>query len=190
VISECRKADDFVSGGKSARISVAILERSMKFLRRFRVTLAALLLAFALIAAGRMLHLNVINLESLQRIDRHSVDDVIVGLVLIILGVSIDSALARQRLAHEQEKLLVLKATMRTVQDIMNNFLASVQIYAAESEDYVTLETRKMLEERIRDAATKLQTLGNLASTPMREVAAGPVIDYESARKERFSAAA
>jgi hypothetical protein len=162
----------------------------MKLMCRFRVTLAALLLAFTLITAEKLLRLNVLNLESLLAIDRRSVDDVIVGLVLIIFGVSIDGALARQRLAHEQEKLLVLKATMRTVQDIMNNFLASVQAYAAESEDYVTLETQKMLEERIRDAATRLQALGNLASTPMREVAAGPVIDYEMARKDVYSAAA
>ena len=73
----------------------------MKFLSRFRMTFIAMLLAIGLVAAGKFLKLNIVNLENLISMDASSIDDVVAGLFLIILGVSVDSAMLRQRLSLE-----------------------------------------------------------------------------------------
>ncbi len=162
----------------------------MKFLSRFRMTFIAMLLAIGLVAAGKFLKLNIVNLENLISMDASSIDDVVAGLFLIILGVSVDSAMLRQRLSLEDQRLEVLKATMRTVQDIMNNFLVSVQLFSSECQGLVSTEAEDQLEERIREVSLKLKALGDLKSADTTPMAAGTGIEFQSSEKKFYSHAA
>ena len=63
-----------------------------------------------------------------------------------------------------EEKVKVLKATMRTVQDITGNFLNSLQYFKLEIDKNKTLpsESAKKVDELIQDAALRINILGNV----------------------------
>jgi len=81
-----------------------------------------------------------------------------------------------------EEKLRVLKATMRTVQDITGNFLNSLHFFKLEIEKNETLtpESVTRLDELIKDTAQRLNKLGNLNEIHEKKMAGDTVgIDYE-----------
>lgn len=81
-----------------------------------------------------------------------------------------------------EEKLKVLKATMRTVQDITGNFLNNLHFFKLEIERNKTLtaESVTKLDELINDTALRLNKLGNLDEIREKKMAGDTVgIDYE-----------
>jgi hypothetical protein len=110
------------------------------------------------------------------------IDELIAIIVLIFAGLTIDQLRAKRRADLEAkmqaERLLVLKATMRTVQDIVNNFLQSMMLLEIEAGESVSPETTQLLERARRETFEKLKTLADLESTPEIEMAVGPGIDY------------
>lgn len=81
-----------------------------------------------------------------------------------------------------EEKLKVLKATMRTVQDITGNFLNSMQFFKLEIENNKTLtsESAKKLDELVNDTSQRLNKLGNLDEIREKKMAGDTIgIDYE-----------
>jgi hypothetical protein len=76
------------------------------------------------------------------------------------------------------QRLRVFKATMRTVQDIVNNFLDSLQLVHLEAEDQLPAEMQTVVERMIQEAAAKLKTLADLETVKEKEMAIGPGIDY------------
>lgn len=90
---------------------------------------------------------------------------------------------AAKDLEIQKEKLKVLKATMRTVQDIVGNFLNNLHIIRIEVEDKKTLsaETLDKLDEIVHDTSNRLTKLGNLDRVREKLLARDMVgIDYES----------
>lgn len=99
--------------------------------------------------------------------------------------------LHRQRLKYLQsikevevreEKLKVLKATMRTVQDITGNFLNNLQFFKLEINKNQTLtpESLRKLDELIDDTSLRLNKLGNLDEIREKKMAGDTIgIDYE-----------
>lgn len=99
--------------------------------------------------------------------------------------------LHKERLKHLQSlkeielreaKLKVLKATMRTVQDITGNFLNSMQFFKLEIENNKTLtsESAKKLDELVNDTSQRLNKLGNLDEIREKKMAGDTIgIDYE-----------
>lgn len=82
----------------------------------------------------------------------------------------------------QEEKLKVLKATMRTVQDIVGNFLNNLHIIRIEVENKKTLsaETLDKLDETVQDTSNRLTKLGNLDTIRVKLLARDTVgIDYE-----------
>lgn len=82
----------------------------------------------------------------------------------------------------QEERLRILRATMRTVQDIVGNFLNNLQIFQLEVEEENTLkpESIKLMNTLILDTSERLNTLGNLETVQEKEMAGGKVgIDYE-----------
>jgi hypothetical protein len=67
---------------------------------------------------------------------------------------------------------------MRTVQDIVNNFLDGLQLVHLEAEDQLPAEMQTMVERMIQEAAAKLKTLADLETVKEKEMAIGPGIDY------------
>ncbi len=88
----------------------------------------------------------------------------------------------KHKLKVQEERVKVLRATMRTVHDIVNNFLNNLYLfrYEAEQKDALEPESLILLESVIQDTADKLKKLGDLDSTPEKTMAGGIGIDYES----------
>ncbi len=87
----------------------------------------------------------------------------------------------KHKLEIQEERLKVLRATMRTVHDIVNNFLTSMQLFQMEAEEKNALnpETLELMDNIIQDTAAKLRKLGNLEATPEKQMASGVGIDYD-----------
>ena len=114
----------------------------------------------------------------------------LLGFLLVALGVwrwipklIEHGELTRRQHQHEvqEERLRVLRATMRTVHDIVNNFMYSLQLFQLEAEEKNTLapESLALMESIIRDTSDRLKKLGDLGSTPEKQMAGGIGIDYE-----------
>src|SRR5712671_677037 len=70
------------------------------------------------------------------------------------------------RIQHEAqlqaERLRVVRLTMRTVQDIVNNCLNQLQLLRLDAEGHVPEESLSLFDNAISTAASQLQALGNL----------------------------
>jgi len=87
----------------------------------------------------------------------------------------------------QEEKLKILKATMRTVQDITGNFLNNLQYFTFEISENKTLspESIKKLDELIHDTARRINKLGNLEEVREKKMAGDMIgIDYEYPKKD------
>jgi PAS domain S-box-containing protein len=108
------------------------------------------------------------------------------GQPLRVLGVNTDitsrRSLEEQLVeAHLQaERLRVLKATMRTVQDIVGNALMSLQMFRAQVEGLASQEALLLFDQTVLDTAIKLRALGDLDRVVEIQMAMGPGIDYSS----------
>jgi len=76
------------------------------------------------------------------------------------------------------QRLRVFKATMRTVQDILNNFLNSLQLVHLQAEGELPTEMLALVDRLIQEAAVKLKALGDLETINEKEMALGQSIDY------------
>jgi PAS domain S-box-containing protein len=76
------------------------------------------------------------------------------------------------------QRLRIFKATMRTVQDILNNFLNSLQLVHLEAEGELPAEMLTMVNRMIQEAALKLRAPGDLETIKEREMVTGLGIDY------------
>ncbi len=76
------------------------------------------------------------------------------------------------------QRLRVFKATMRTVQDIVNNLLNGLQLVNLEAEGHVPPEVLAVVDRTIQEAAVKLKTLADLETVTEKEMSLGPGIDY------------
>jgi PAS domain S-box-containing protein len=79
------------------------------------------------------------------------------------------------------QRLRVFKATMRTVQDIVNNLLNGLQVVHLEAEGQLPAEMLTLVDRTIQEASVKLKTLGDLETVKEKEMAIGLGIDYPDA---------
>ena len=87
---------------------------------------------------------------------------------------------ARKRAIDEiqLQRLRVFKATIRTVQDIVNNLLSSLQLVHLEAENQLPPEMLALVDRIVEEAAAKLKALGDLETVKEKEMAMGLGIDY------------
>jgi PAS domain S-box-containing protein len=76
------------------------------------------------------------------------------------------------------QRLRVFKATMRTVQDIVNNLLNGLQLVHFEASGQVPPEMLELVDRMIQEAAAKLKALGELETVTERKMGMGSGIDY------------
>jgi PAS domain S-box-containing protein len=62
----------------------------------------------------------------------------------------------------EAERLKILKATMRTVQDIVGNALMSLQLFRRDAEQPMSVPAAQLFDQVIAETAAKLQALADL----------------------------
>jgi hypothetical protein len=137
-------------------------------IKEMRVTIVAAVLATALIVAVCLTDIDFVqlNLKLLDGIEKHEMDDVLSAIALIFAGLAID--LWQRRKRHQAEidaqKLRTLKATMRTVQDIVNNFLDNLLLFEMEAQAVMPPGSLDALEELAQQTYQKLKALGDLES--------------------------
>jgi PAS domain S-box-containing protein len=90
----------------------------------------------------------------------------------------VDAEIKRLNDEIQLQRLRVFKATMRTVQDIVNNLLNGLQLVHLEAEDHVSAETLELVDRTIQEAAVKLKVLGDLETVTEKEMGLGLGIDY------------
>jgi fumarate reductase subunit D len=144
-------------------------------LRPFPFTSAALALALLVLVAALFWHINVFDMPELSviGIEQSEIGEIVIAFLLVIPAFFVDRVVARER-RHEAElqaeQLRVLRVTMRTVQDIVNNNLNQLQLLRFEAEGHVSNETLTHFDATIQDTAAQLTALGNMevfAETPM-----------------------
>ena len=86
------------------------------------------------------------------------------------------------KLEIKEERLRVFSVTMRTVQDIVNNFLNNLQLFRLEAEKKNALdpESLELMESIIQDTATKLRKLGKLDSIEVKQMVHSTGANYET----------
>ena len=105
-----------------------------------------------------------------------------------LLGVNID--ISEQKLLEDgllqanvqAERLRTLKATMRTVQDIVSNALMSLYAFRIEAEPHVSPQSLEQFDRIITETTAKLTTLARLEHVAETQMAMGPGIDYPSSQ--------
>jgi hypothetical protein len=119
----------------------------------------------------------------------------LLGFVLLAIGIRqwlkklIEQAeMVRQKheLEMQEERLKVLRSTMVTVQDIVNNALNSMQLFQLKAMEQNALdpESLDLMSDIIHDTAAKLNRIAELDSTPEKPMAVGVGIDYEQRAAE------
>jgi PAS domain S-box-containing protein len=111
------------------------------------------------------------------------------GEIIGVLGIFddiTDRKRAEEELKHHNDdiqlhRLRVFRATMRTVQDIVNNLLNGLQLVHLEAEAAPPAEKQTLVGQVIQEAAVKLKSLGDLETIQEREMAIGLGIDYPGA---------
>ena len=155
-------------------------------LSEMRLTIVGAVLGIALILTAALTDIDVVklNLKLLDGIEKHQVDDVLTGLTLIFIGLALDRVLSRRRKEKyhqaeiEAQKLRTLHATMRTVQDIVNNFLNNLLLFEIPAKDVISHGSLDTIEGLIQDTYQKLKALGDLESVREIPIAAGVGIEY------------
>jgi hypothetical protein len=152
----------------------------MKFLRSHLFVCIAILLAVSILAGSWFSNVDLFDtgLREILRIENNEWDEVASAFVLIVVGLVIDQLrerqVARRRAEIEEQRLRVLKATMRTVQDIVNNFLNNMQLFRMEAEDGpLSVESLKLFDDLINETAEKLKALGDSESVVEYKMASG-----------------
>ena len=151
-------------------------------LRGFPYTLVAFTLAIVALVAGVFWNINVFAIPGVDiiGIEQNEIGEIVIAFLLVIPALFVDRLVGAQR-AHEAqiqaEQLRVLRVTMRTVQDIVNNNLNQLQLLRLEAEGQVPAETLRQFDETIRDTAVQLAALGNMQVFAEKPMASGSGLD-------------
>jgi hypothetical protein len=152
-------------------------------LREIRFTVVGVVLSVGLVLTSVLTHIDLVklNLKFLENIERHHWDNMLIGVTFILVGLTIDRVLSRQKRRKRQQdeiealRLRTLKATMRTVHDIVNNFLNNLMLFEIPAKDDGSFET---MEELIQHTSQQLRSLGDVESVVEQSLAVGIGIQY------------
>jgi hypothetical protein len=154
--------------------------QEMKFLRNNPFVLITTSLAVPILATIFFTNLDLFDsgLREILHIEDNEWDEFGSAVLLIVIGLAIDRLRARQVAKRQSEidaqRLRVLQATMRTVHDLVNNFLNNLQLFRLEAEDGpLSLESLKFFDDLIYETAEKLKALGDSESAVEYEMASG-----------------
>jgi len=157
-------------------------------LSSYKNTIAGGIVGFAIIAYGFIFEKDIFDYLQgiLEYLEHLEIDEFLIAGVSISAGLLVDLLLNKRQkeryIELQEQRLRVLKATMRTVQDIVNNFLNNLSLFRLEAEDKGALSesSLQMMDSLLQETSGKLNALGELQATPEKPMAGGMVgIDYE-----------
>jgi uncharacterized membrane protein len=157
-------------------------------LYRFPYTSVAVALAIAALVAGVFWNINVFAIPGADiiGIEQNEIGEIVIAFLLVIPAFFVDRLVGAQRRHEAQmqaEQLRVLRVTMRTVQDIVNNNLNQLQLLRLEAEGQVPAETLRQFDETIRDTAAQLAALGNMQVFAEKPMASGSGLDVSTSAR-------
>ncbi|WOO40690.1 hypothetical protein [Rubellicoccus peritrichatus] len=162
------------------------------FARKYTITCIAILIATALWLLTFFTHLEIFEfiVNHLERLEAYQIDELVVGAVIVCIGITFDLILVRKRKAEElkisEQRLRVMKATMRTVHDIVGNAFNEMILFQIQAKESHALspETLKELDNLIQETCAKLKEISDLDDTPEKEFSSGmTIIDTESRKR-------
>ena len=160
----------------------------MQWISHCKATLLALFIGFGIYLLAVLFDLDLFEVvtEFLASLEKYELDELVVVLFLLIIGLTFDliqNVKQKQHLLEIQnQRLRVLKATMTTVLHIVNNFLNNLQLFRMEAEEKQLLSSDSLatMNNGIHATSTKLKILADLDDTPEIEVTPGLIaIDFE-----------
>jgi hypothetical protein len=143
-------------------------------------------LALLVFLAAVFWDINVFRLPgaSLVGIEQSEIGEVATVFLLIVPAFFVDRIVARQR-AQEQrlqvERLAVLRATTRTVQDIVGNALMNLYLFRADAEQAVSAESLALFDGIVTETAAKLKAIADLENVVETHMVIGTGIEYQGA---------
>jgi K+-sensing histidine kinase KdpD len=90
---------------------------------------------------------------------------------------------ARPQRALQEERLRVVRITMRTVEDIVNNSLNQLYLLRLEADGRVAPETLQHFDETIQDMAAKVTNIGRLTTFAEKQMVLGMALDDNPTRR-------
>ena len=153
----------------------------MNIIARYPFLLSTLPLAATLLAFAFLTDLDMVRtgIAQLQHVEDKNVDDLFVAVVLIIAGLVIDLVRGHRKLELEAQRLETLRATMRTVQDLVGNALNNLLLFRMEAEDHVSPDALRQFDEIIQQTSQRLAQLADVQVVVPRSMASGIGIQYE-----------
>jgi hypothetical protein len=142
-------------------------------------------MALLVLFAAVFWHINVFEIPRLSviGIEQSELGEVLIAFLLIIPALFIGRVVTRQR-THEAQlqagRLSVLRATMRTVQDIIGNALMSLYLFRADAEPNVSAESLALFDGIITETAAKLKATADLENVVEARMAIGTGVDYQT----------
>jgi hypothetical protein len=133
---------------------------------KFPLTSIAIGLTIAVVGAEAFWHANLVELPLafFAGIEQNEVDDIVTLLVIIGLAFLLDHGIAARRAAAEAEtaRTRAVESTMISVTNIVDSFLAQLQLLRLEeAKDFGRIEA-VMFESAVRETSAKLKALAAL----------------------------
>lgn len=157
-------------------------------LQHFKNTIVAGTVGVVIVAYAFIFHKDVFDflVIILEYLENYEVDEILIAGVLILIGLAVDLSRIRREREHtielQDQRLKVLRATVRTVQDIVNNFLNNLLLFRLEAEENHALSNSslQLMDSLIAETGAKLNALADLDATREIPMAGGfKGIDYE-----------
>jgi hypothetical protein len=136
---------------------------------RFPFTTATLLFAVAVLAAGFIGHIDLIEtpIDLLEKFERSELDEIITVFLLVIAGFTADRIIeARRTLARiEAERVAAIQKTMSTVRVTVNDFVTQLNLLRADlrtdAKRFGQLEAH-MFHQSVEELSSKLNAIDGL----------------------------
>lgn len=150
-------------------------------LQHFKNTIVCGTVGVGIVAFAFLFHMDVFDflVTILEYLEAYEVDEILIAGVLLLLGLAVDLALIRRDREHtievQKQRLKVLRATVRTVQDIVNNFLNNLMLFRLEAEEKNALSqgALQQMDSLIVETGAKLKALADLDSAREKPMAGG-----------------
>lgn len=155
--------------------------KMVRFSRRYPYTVGALVLVLVVYISILTFDFDIaeVIVESLEYLEAIEADEIFLGLIVITFGVVVDLTRRLQKIQTaavvERERAAVLRSTMRTVLDIVNNFLNSVMLFKVEAERSGALKSDmlSMMDSTIFQTSEQLKELANVQTIIEKNIGPG-----------------
>lgn len=154
-------------------------------MRRFLGTYVMAALAVVILVSDLFTNINPLLAASklFEHVARNHVYTLFTAFLGIVVGLCADAFVSGLKAKRETEiqdqRLSAFKATMRTVQNIVNNALNELQLFRLDVETVLPQESLTLFDDIVERTAAKLKALGDLESTSETLTPFGHSIDYE-----------